>query len=170
VRLNATKVLFAASRALHARERLVAVGVDLSRAQSRWHGRLPRQTSQRLIDVEHHAGFDVADFWEPMHSRKEPNLILDPGEFYILASKEAVQVLPDYPAEMVPFDPLVGDTMPALWLRGRRREIKDRKTTEARLSPRRKVPLCVSQRPRVVSGRASMRSDDLQAAWQVIAR
>ena len=90
-----------------------------------------------MIDVEHHAGFDVADFWEPMHSRKEPNLILDPGEFYILASKEAVQVLPDYPAEMVPFDPLVGDTMPALWLRGRRREIKDRKTTEARLSPRR---------------------------------
>jgi hypothetical protein len=43
-----------------------------------------------------------------MHSRKERNLILDPGEFYILASKEAVQVLP-YSAEMVPFDPLVGE-------------------------------------------------------------
>ena len=36
-------------------------------------------------------------------------LILDPGEFYILASKEAVQVPPDYAAEMVPFDPLVGE-------------------------------------------------------------
>jgi dCTP deaminase len=34
---------------------------------------------------------------------------LDPGEFYILASKEAVQVPPDYAAEMVPFDPLVGE-------------------------------------------------------------
>ena len=44
-----------------------------------------------------------------MHSRKERNLILDPGEFYILASKEAVQVPPDYAAEMVPFDPLVGE-------------------------------------------------------------
>ena len=37
------------------------------------------------------------------------SLILDPGEFYILASKEAVQVPPDYAAEMVPFDPLVGE-------------------------------------------------------------
>ena len=62
-----------------------------------------------MIDVEHRAGCDVADFWEPMHSCKERTLILDPGEFYILASKEAVQVLPDYSAEMVPFDPLVGE-------------------------------------------------------------
>ena len=51
----------------------------------------------------------AADFREPMHSRKERNLILDPDEFYILASKGAVQVLPDYSAEMVPFDPLVGE-------------------------------------------------------------
>ena len=44
-------------------------------------------------------------------SRRAPDgsLILDPGEFYILASKEAVQVPPDYAAEMVPFDPLVGE-------------------------------------------------------------
>jgi hypothetical protein len=41
-----------------------------ARARSRWHGRLPRQTSQRLIDVERRAGCDVADFWEPMHSRR----------------------------------------------------------------------------------------------------
>ena len=37
------------------------------------------------------------------------SLILDPGQFYILASKEAVQVPPDHAAEMVPFDPLVGE-------------------------------------------------------------
>ena len=42
-------------------------------------------------------------------SRKERNLILDRGEFYILASKEAVRVLPDYSAEMVPFDSLVSE-------------------------------------------------------------
>ena len=97
-------------RALHARERLVddehadvsegiAVGVDLSGLGSdRMVGyRAKRHT--RLIDVERRAGYDVADFWEPMHSRKERNLILDPGEFYILASKEAVQVLPNYAAE-----------------------------------------------------------------------
>ena len=36
-------------------------------------------------------------------------MILDPDEFYILASKEAVVVPPDYAAEMLPFDPLVGE-------------------------------------------------------------
>jgi dCTP deaminase len=35
--------------------------------------------------------------------------VLDPDEFYILASREAVTVPPDYAAEMVPFDPLVGE-------------------------------------------------------------
>ena len=33
-------------------------------------------------------------------------LVLDPDEFYILASREAVHVPPDYAAEMMPFDPL----------------------------------------------------------------
>ncbi|PJI53848.1 2-deoxycytidine 5-triphosphate deaminase, partial [Methylobacterium radiotolerans] len=41
--------------------------------------------------------------------RRVGSLILDPGQFYILASKEAVQVPPDHAAEMVPFDPLVGE-------------------------------------------------------------
>jgi dCTP deaminase len=87
----------------------IAVGVDLSGlGPERMVGyRAKRHTG--LIDVERRAGYDVADFWEPMHSCKERNLILDPGEFYIVASKEAVQVLLDYAAEMVPFDPLVGE-------------------------------------------------------------
>ncbi len=34
---------------------------------------------------------------------------MDPNEFYILASKEAVHVPPAYAAEMVPYDPLVGE-------------------------------------------------------------
>ena len=36
-------------------------------------------------------------------------LILAPGEFYILASKESVRVPPHYAAEMVPFDPSIGE-------------------------------------------------------------
>jgi dCTP deaminase len=62
-----------------------------------------------VIDVERRAGYDVGEFWEPMKARPDRSLILDPDEFYILASKEAVQVPPDYAAEMVPFDPLVGE-------------------------------------------------------------
>jgi len=109
-----------ALRALHARERLVdgddadvsdgvAVGVDLSGLGP---GGLVGYRAKRhtgLIDVERRAGYAVLDFWEPMQARPDKSLILDPNEFYILASKEAVQVPPDYAAEMVPFDPLVGE-------------------------------------------------------------
>jgi dCTP deaminase len=62
-----------------------------------------------LIDVDRRAGYAIAEFWEPIVARDDESLILDPDEFYILASKEAVQVPPDYAAEMVPFDPLVGE-------------------------------------------------------------
>jgi dCTP deaminase len=107
-------------RALHARERLVddegadvgdgvAVSVDLAGLgpDGLVGYRAKRHTG--LIDVERRAGYDVAEFWEPMKARADRSLILDPNEFYILASKEAVQVPPDYAAEMVPFDPLVGE-------------------------------------------------------------
>jgi dCTP deaminase len=109
-----------AMRDLHARERLVdtnepdltdgiAVSVDLSGAIG---GGLIGYRAKRhtgLIDVDRRSGYEVTDFWEPMAARKDQSLILDPNEFYILASKEAVQVPPDYAAEMVPFDPLVGE-------------------------------------------------------------
>ena len=62
-----------------------------------------------VIEVERRAAYEVADFWEPIAARADHSLILDPDEFYILASTEAVQVPPDYAAEMVPFDPLVGE-------------------------------------------------------------
>ncbi len=110
-------------RALHARERLVdraeavmgdgvAVSVDLSgAAMANGEGivgyRAKRHTA--VIDVEQRAAYDVADFWEPIARRADRSLILDPDEFYILASTEAVQVPPDFAAEMVPFDPLVGE-------------------------------------------------------------
>jgi dCTP deaminase len=109
-----------ALRDLHARERLtddedadvgegIAVGVDLSGLGP---GGLVGYRAKRhtgLIDVERRAGYELADFWEPMFARNDQSLVLDPDEFYILASKEAVQVPPDYAAEMVPFDPLVGE-------------------------------------------------------------
>ena len=62
-----------------------------------------------LIDVDKPNSCDMADFWEPIFSRGRGELVLDPGEFYILASKEAVRVPPDHAAEMTPFDPLVGE-------------------------------------------------------------
>ena len=62
-----------------------------------------------LIDVDKPGACPIAHFWEPIRAEESRTLILDPGQFYILASKEAVHVPPDYAAEMVPFDPLVGE-------------------------------------------------------------
>ena len=62
-----------------------------------------------VIDIDKVAAADPQDFWEPVHIRKHRSIILDPGEFYILASREAVSIPPEWAAEMVPFDPLVGE-------------------------------------------------------------
>ena len=62
-----------------------------------------------LIDVDVAGGYPVLDYWEPIHVREKKRLILDPDQFYILASKEAVHVPPTQAAEMVPFNPLVGE-------------------------------------------------------------
>jgi dCTP deaminase len=62
-----------------------------------------------LIDIDRKQHYEIADFWEPVHSDNGSGLILDPGEFYILASKEAVRVPLDYAAEMVAYDTLVGE-------------------------------------------------------------
>lgn len=62
-----------------------------------------------VVDVDRKGALDVLDFWEPLYSRGRTELILDPDEFYILVSLEAVHVPPTHAAEMVPFDPLVGE-------------------------------------------------------------
>jgi dCTP deaminase len=62
-----------------------------------------------VVDVDRRGAQDAADFWEPLTDRGQGELILDPDEFYILVSREAVHVPPDYAAEMTPFDPLVGE-------------------------------------------------------------
>lgn len=60
-----------------------------------------------LIDVDAKAALEVDDFWEPI--RERGRLILDPDQFYILASREAVRIAPTEAAEMEPFNPLVGE-------------------------------------------------------------
>ncbi|RWD13558.1 MAG: 2'-deoxycytidine 5'-triphosphate deaminase [Mesorhizobium sp.] len=62
-----------------------------------------------LVDVDKRAAQDVVDFWEPLYKSGAGELVLDPDEFYILVSQEAVHVPPLYAAEMTPFDPLVGE-------------------------------------------------------------
>lgn len=62
-----------------------------------------------LVDVDKPASCPVGDYWDPIYVGDKQRLILDPDQFYILASKEAVHVPPSHAAEMVPFNPLVGE-------------------------------------------------------------
>jgi dCTP deaminase len=105
-------------RALHANEGLISQGqvnidnglaltIDLSGADKDNPVGFRAKRHSGLVDVDKKAGLEASDFWEPIWQRG--SLVLDPDQFYILASKEAVRVPPTHAAEMVPFNPLVGE-------------------------------------------------------------
>ena len=62
-----------------------------------------------IIDIDLRGGLDPLEYWEPIFASRSETIVLDPDEFYILASREAVAIPPDFAAEMVPFNPLVGE-------------------------------------------------------------
>jgi dCTP deaminase len=104
--------------ALHASEPLIAEGevnidgglaltVDLSPMIPGGPVGFRAKRHSALVDVDKKGALDVLEYWEPIWQRN--SLILDPDQFYILASKEAVRVPPTHAAEMVPFNPLVGE-------------------------------------------------------------
>jgi dCTP deaminase len=62
-----------------------------------------------LIDIDKLRHYEVMDYWEPVHAPRRGGLVLDPADFYILGSREAVRVPPTHAAEMLAFDTLMGD-------------------------------------------------------------
>ncbi|WBU61778.1 2'-deoxycytidine 5'-triphosphate deaminase [Paracoccus albus] len=61
-----------------------------------------------VIDLDRIGAYDPREFWDPLHSR-DGRLILDPGAFYILVSRESVAIPADYAAEMAPYLAMVGE-------------------------------------------------------------
>ncbi|HLA02807.1 MAG TPA: 2'-deoxycytidine 5'-triphosphate deaminase [Aestuariivirga sp.] len=105
-------------RKLHATEGLISEGevnidnglaltIDLSGADMDNPVGFRAKRHSGLVDVDKKAGLEASDFWEPIWQRG--SLVLDPDQFYILVSREAVRVPPTHAAEMVPFNPLVGE-------------------------------------------------------------
>jgi dCTP deaminase len=106
IELNSREKLVSAEQPDIARG--IALSVDLVGDKSGLVGyRAKRHTG--LVDVDAPGSCRVVDYWEPIRSDDAKRLILDPDQFYILASKEAVHVPPTHAAEMVPFNPLVGE-------------------------------------------------------------
>ena len=62
-----------------------------------------------VIDLDKRDFYEPSDFWEVVSASSRRSLILDPGDFYLLASKQQIRVPPDRAAEMVPYDPLIGE-------------------------------------------------------------
>lgn len=62
-----------------------------------------------LIDLEQIGCYDPADYWDEIHAHKGRGIILDPDDFYILASREAITVPADHAAEMMAYDTSVGE-------------------------------------------------------------
>jgi dCTP deaminase len=65
--------------------------------------------NSNVIDVDKPGGYAAEDFWEPIRARADRRLILDPDQFYILASREKMQIPADLAAEMAPIDPAIGE-------------------------------------------------------------
>jgi dCTP deaminase len=61
-----------------------------------------------VIDLDRIGHYDPRDYWEEVRSI-DGRIILDPGAFYILVSREAVQIPPEYAAEMAPYLAMVGE-------------------------------------------------------------
>lgn len=106
-----------ALRALHHSSRLVdgpavideglGFSVDLRPAEGTLVGYRAKPHTG-VIDLDRIGGYDPRDYWEELHS-ETGQVILDPGAFYILVSREAVHIPPDYAAEMAPYLAMVGE-------------------------------------------------------------
>jgi dCTP deaminase len=83
------------------------VGVDLTPGEGGIVGFRGRRHAG-VVDLDREDGHDPRDFWEPLETR-HGELLLDPGEFYILASKDDVEIPVLEAAEMTPIDPSVGE-------------------------------------------------------------
>ena len=61
-----------------------------------------------VIDLDRIGAYPAAEFWDELRTT-EGRLILDPGAFYILVSRESVAIPADYAAEMAPYLAMVGE-------------------------------------------------------------
>jgi dCTP deaminase len=109
----------AALRALHAARPLVAgaeaviddglaFSVDLRDGRADGLAGWRAKPHAGVIDLARIAHYAPRDFWETVEAGNG-RLILDPGAFYILMSREAVAIPPDHAAEMAPYLAMVGE-------------------------------------------------------------
>lgn len=65
--------------------------------------------NSHVIDLSKIGHYSAFDFWEPLYRHPKHTLLLEPEEFYILASKERIKVPEGYAAEMVAYEAACGE-------------------------------------------------------------
>jgi dCTP deaminase len=94
---------------INTKERLLGVTIDLEdNIKNRPVGYRAKKHTDR-IDLEKIGYYEASDFWEPIYVGHQRTLILDPNDFYVLVTREAIRVPPEFAAEMVAYDATVGE-------------------------------------------------------------
>jgi len=65
--------------------------------------------NSHVVDLSKIGYYAALDFWEPIQRHRNDSLLLEPEEFYILASKERIRVPAGYAAEMVAYEAACGE-------------------------------------------------------------
>lgn len=65
--------------------------------------------NSRLLDLSLVNHYDPDDYWDPVHPERDSHVVLEPEEFYLLLSEEAVRIPPGLAAEMMAYDPTSGE-------------------------------------------------------------
>jgi dCTP deaminase len=84
------------------------LSVDLSPDEHDQVGYRAKRTS-RVVDLAATAAYRWTEFWEPVALEEEGKIILEPDDFHLLLSKEAVRVPATLAAEMSAYDPTAGE-------------------------------------------------------------
>jgi len=91
------------------KEKLFGVTIDLEGGSENGPVGYRAKKHTDRIDLQRIACYDPIDFWEPILFHRQRTLILDPNDFYVLVTREAIRVPPTFAAEMVAYDATVGE-------------------------------------------------------------
>ncbi|MFT7144387.1 MAG: dCTP deaminase [bacterium] len=62
-----------------------------------------------LVDLQKIDYYEIEEFWEPIYKPTSGKLILNPEDFYILASRECIRVPGNYSSEMMAYETTAGE-------------------------------------------------------------
>lgn len=85
------------------------ISVDLQGDESNGIVAYRAKKNCRPINLAKVREYDAAEFWDAIPAGRRKSLVLKPGDFYLLASKEKIGVPPGYAAEMEQYDPSIGE-------------------------------------------------------------